>query len=307
MTPMPPLRFASLVTLVLAGLFLTGCGGRGGKTVAVVNGQVITDADVARRMAKLPASYRQALGGNQRRLLEEMVLETLLFQEARKRGLDRDPLVQELLTEAKRQIMIGRLMEQEGQREGPVGDQEVAEYYNQHKAEFAQPERWRVSQILLPTEVQAKEALDRLGRGESFGAVAQELSQDPSKTKGGDLGYFSRGQLIQEFEEAVFQLKVGQTSGVVKTSLGYHVIYLADHQPPQQRGLGDVREQIVQDLQSRRGRSRVDQFVGQLRRQAHVFIRDDTAQTSAPVSTDQDAGEDQPQAVPDAPAAADAR
>src|SRR3989338_1115726 len=307
MTPMLPHRVVSLATLLVTGLLLTGCSGRGGKTVAVVTGQVITEADVAHRMTKLPASYRQALGGNQRRLLEEMVLETLLFQEARKRGLDRDPLVQELLTEAKRQIMIGRLMEQEGQREGPVGDPAVAEYYDQHKAEFSQPERWRVSQILVPTEPQAKQVLDRLGRGESFGGVAEELSQDPSKTKGGDLGYFSRGQLIPEFEEAVFQLKVGQTSGVVKTSLGYHVISLADHQLPQQRGLGDVREQIVQDLQSRRGRSRVDQFVGQLRRQAHVFIRDDAAQASAAASPDGGAGDDQPKAIPDAPAAVPAR
>ncbi len=274
---MIPHRFSRVAGGLLGALLLAavGCSGAGGKTLAVVNGDVITDTEVSRRMEKLPASYRQALGSDRRRLLEEMVLETLLFQEARKRGLDRDPQVRELLVEAKRQIMIGRLMEQEGQRQGSVTDQEIAAYYEQNKAQYAQPERWRVSQILVPTEPQAKEVLERLGKGEPFDKVAQAVSQDPSKSKGGDLGYFSRGQLIPEFEEAVFQLKTGQTSGIVKTSLGYHVIYLADHQPAQQRGLSDVKEQIAQDLQSRRGRSRTDRFISELRKQAHVFIRDD--------------------------------
>lgn len=274
---------ALLGALLLAAV---GCSGAGGKTLAVVNGDVITEQAVNHRMERLPASYRQALGGDRRRLLEEMVLETLLFQEARKRGLDRDLQVRDLLAEARRQIMIGRLMEQEGQRQGSVTDQEIAVYYEQNKGQYAQPERWRVSQILVPTEAQAKQVLERLGKGEPFDKVAQEMSQDPSKSKGGDLGYFSRGQLIPEFEEAVFQLKTGQTSGVVKTSLGYHVISLVDHQPAQQRGLSDIKEQIAQDLQSRRERSRTDRFISELRKQAHVFIRDDELRTKPAVKPD---------------------
>lgn len=275
-----PARHARLLAAALGLLSVAGCGKD--QVLAVVNGQAITESDVSHRMAKLPASYRQALSGNRRRLLEEMVLEALLFQEARKRGLDRDSQVRELLTEAKRQIMVGRLLELEGQRQDQVTDQEIAEYYDQNKAQFAQPERWRASQILVPTEAEAKAVLDRLGRGESFGSVAEAVSQDPTKSKGGDLGYFSRGQLIPEFEEAAVQLQVGQTSGVVKTSLGYHVVMLADHQSAQQRGLGDVREQIAQELKSRRARSTSDRFVGELRKQAHVLIRDDESQAAAP-------------------------
>lgn len=303
MTLVPTPRAQSVSQLIggLLGVTLLavlGCSGGGGKTLAVVNGDVITEQDVSHRMTKLPASYRQALGGDRHRLLEEMVMETLLFQEARKRGLDRDPQVRELLVEAKRQIMIGRLMEQEGQRQGAVTDQDIAAYYEQNKAQFSQPERWRASQILVPTEAQAKQVLERLGKGESFDTVAQEVSQDPSKTKGGDLGYFSRGQLIPEFEEAVFQLRVGQTSGIVKTSLGYHVIYLVDHQPAQQRGLGDVKEQVAQDLQSRRQRSHADRFINELRKQAHVFIREDEARAKPAATPDR---HDAPASVPATP------
>lgn len=286
--------------MLAAGLCLLGAAGCGRDTVlAVVNGQSITESDVSQRMAKMPASYRQALSGNRRRLLEEMVLETMLFQEARKRGLDRDVQVRELLSEAKRQIMVGRLLELEGQRQAQVTDQDITEYYEQNKAQFAQPERWRARQILVPTEAQAKDVLDRLGKGEPFEKVAEAVSQDPTKSKGGDLGYFNRGQLIPEFEEAARALQVGQTSGVIKTSLGYHVILLTDHQAAQQRGLNDVREQIVQELKSRHARAKSDRFVAELRKQAHVFIRDDEARAGAPNRAET------PEATPTAPSAAD--
>ncbi|MBI4227619.1 MAG: peptidylprolyl isomerase [Candidatus Omnitrophica bacterium] len=249
-------------------------------------------------MKNLSPAARSAIGDDRRRLLEEMVLETVLFQEARKRGMDREPQVRELVAEARRQIMIGRLMEKEGEQSPPVTDQEIVEYYEQRKAQFAQPERWRASHILVSTEAQAKEALERLGKGERFERVAEALSQDTSKSKGGDLGYFSRGQLIPEFEEAATQLQVGQTSGVIKTSLGHHVISLTDHQAAQQRGLGDVRDQITQELKNRRARARSDQFVNELRKQARVFIRDNETPPSAPEPADV------PEAAPVAPSAA---
>ena len=270
-------RGALLLGVVLATF---GCGQQAGKALAVVNGQAITEQDVNARMAKLTPAYRQALGHDRRRLLEEMVLEALLLQEARRRGIDRDPQVQQLLREAKRQIMISRLLEREGRQQAEVTDQAIAAYYEANKAQFVQPERWRASHILVSTEKEARAVIDRLGRGESFEALAAELSQDPSKTRGGDIGYFSRGQLIPEFEAACTQLTVGQTSGVVKSSLGYQVIRLTDHQPMQQRGLMDVKDLIAQELRSQQERARVDRFISQLRQQAHVFIRDDASPPS---------------------------
>lgn len=290
-----------LLLIALATLLavVEGCGRPGGKTLAVVNGQAIREQDLEQRFAKLSPAYRQALGGDRRRLLEEMVLEVLLLQEARKRGIDRDPEAQRLLREARRQILIGRLLEREGRERAQVTDGEIAAFYEQHKVQFAQPERWRASHILVKSEEQAKTVMDRLGRGEPFEQVAKELSQDPSKTRGGDIGFFSRGQLVPEFEEACVQLKVGQTSGIVQSPLGYHVIRLIDHQLAQQRGLSEVTEQITQELKSRHERARVDQFVSQLRKQAHVFIRDETLPRTPPVA---EASDTEPAAATPAPA-----
>ena len=270
----------AVVALMMVGgaLAFLGCGKSAtDKTLAVVNGQVIAERDVETRLAKLTPTYRQALKGDRRRLLEEMVLELLLLQEARTRGLERDPQVVALLQEARKQILIGRLIEQEGRERIQVTDQEIAEYYEQNKAQFTQPERWRASHILVNTEPEAKTVMDRLGRGEPFEQVAGEVSMDPSKKRGGDIGYFTRGQLVPEFEDACVQLRVGQTSGVVKSPLGYHIIQLADHQPAQQRSVADVQEQITQEIRGKQERARVDQFVSGLRKKAQVFLRDDAA------------------------------
>lgn len=265
----------SVCYALLVAVGTAGCGSSAPQALAVVNGQPITQRDLDARMAKLTPAYRQALGNDRRRLLEEMVLETLLIQEARKRGIERDSQVQTLLQEAKKQIMIGRLLEREGREQVEVSDQEIAAYYERHKTQFAQPERWRASHILVSTEPEAKVVVERLGKGESFEVVAKQVSQDPSKQRGGDIGYFSRGQLIPEFEEACVQLKVGQTSGVVKTSLGHHVIRLVDHQPVQQRALAEVKDRIIQELRSQQERARVDRFLAQVRKSAHVFIREE--------------------------------
>jgi peptidyl-prolyl cis-trans isomerase C len=86
----------------------------------------------------------------------------------------------------------------------------------------------RVSHILLKKESEAKAALEELKKGESFGKIAQERSLCPSKRRGGDLGFFSRGKMVKEFENAAFALKKGETSGLVKTQFGYHIIKKTD-------------------------------------------------------------------------------
>lgn len=78
--------------------------------------------------------------------------------------------------------------------------------------------------ILVKTESEAKAVLERLKKGEKFSTVAQAVSRCPSGKRGGDLGTFARGQMVKEFENAAFALQKGETSGLVKTQFGYHII-----------------------------------------------------------------------------------
>ena len=86
------------------------------------------------------------------------------------------------------------------------------------------PDKIRCAHILVKTQTEAKNVQDRLAKGESFSAIAQQVSQCPSGKKGGDLGKFGRGQMVKEFEIAAFNLQKGEVSQPVKTKFGYHVI-----------------------------------------------------------------------------------
>ena len=86
------------------------------------------------------------------------------------------------------------------------------------------PKKVHCTHILVKTEKQAKEVMKRLGSGEKFAAVAEDSSLCPSKKRGGDLGFFGRGQMVKEFEKAAFVLGKGELSPIVKTKFGYHVI-----------------------------------------------------------------------------------
>jgi peptidyl-prolyl cis-trans isomerase C len=90
--------------------------------------------------------------------------------------------------------------------------------------DFVMPDKIRCAHILVKTQTEAKAVQDRLAKGETFSAIAQQVSQCPSGKKGGDLGKFGRGQMVKEFETCAFGLQKGETSVPVKTQFGYHII-----------------------------------------------------------------------------------
>lgn len=86
----------------------------------------------------------------------------------------------------------------------------------------------RASHMLVKTMEEAKEILEELKNGASFSKLANERSLCPSKKRGGDLGFFTRGKMVREFEKAAFALKKGEISDAVKTKFGYHIIKVTD-------------------------------------------------------------------------------
>jgi len=86
------------------------------------------------------------------------------------------------------------------------------------------PKKVHCAHILVKTETEANAILQRLKQGEKFANIAQDVSLCPSKKRGGNLGAFSRGKMVKEFENAAFALQKGQISSIVKTKFGYHII-----------------------------------------------------------------------------------
>ena len=145
-----------------------------------------------------------------------------------------------------------------------VSDDEVKQYYEEHQSEFGTQEQRQASHILITVAKQATDADKQAAKAKAeqvlqqvkqspakFAALAKEYSQDPgSAANGGDLGMFGRGAMVKPFEDSVFNLKVGDVSGLVQTDFGYHIIKLMAVKPAKVQSLSEMKSLIAQRLKS---------------------------------------------------------
>lgn len=163
-----------------------------------------------------------------------------------------------------------------------VKDKEVHEFYKENEKRFVMPEQVRARHILMTvkpdadkkTIKKAKATLaklkKKLKKGESFEKLAKENSQGPSAPNGGDLGYFGRGAMVKPFEEAVFKLKVGEVSDVVKTQFGYHLIKLEDKQAERKLPEAEVSERVRQHLHRQKSEQALQDTLKSLKEKAKI-------------------------------------
>jgi foldase protein PrsA len=155
-----------------------------------------------------------------------------------------------------------------------VTDEDIAGYYESHKADYTIPERVRASHILVETEQDAEEIIELLARGADFQSLARERSLDTNSARvGGDLGYFPRGAMVVEFEQAAFSMAVGETSGIVKSQFGYHILQVTDRTETQIIPLENVSESIERLIKSEHALD-FKQLVAELRRDSAIVVFD---------------------------------
>ena len=163
-----------------------------------------------------------------------------------------------------------------------VPESEIKAYYDSNPQYFQQPEQVRASHILIKVEPDAKEedkaaalgkikdVQKKLKEGAKFDALAKEYSEGPSKDKGGDLGYFRRGQMVKPFEEKAFSLKPGEVSDVVETQFGYHLIEVVDVKPASVVPFSEVKERIQKFLQQQKTQAEMFKYIDELRKSAKI-------------------------------------
>lgn len=163
-----------------------------------------------------------------------------------------------------------------------VSDQQVRAYYDENPNLFRKPEQVKASHILVKVAENAGEAKQaealtaiqalkvRLDNGENFATLAMENSDCPSKTKGGDLGFFDRQQMVAPFSEAAFALQPGQTSDVVQTRFGYHLIRMTERQAEQTMPFNDVKEAILARLRQEQEGNKIDAYLEKLKERADI-------------------------------------
>ena len=145
-----------------------------------------------------------------------------------------------------------------------VDPKEVKDFYEKNKKRYDEPEQIRASHILVRLKPGAKEnekkdkraqaeKILKLARkkGADFASLAKQYGEDNTKSRGGDLNFFSRGRMVKPFEDTAWKLKTGQVSGLVETQFGYHIIKKTDHKKAKSKTFSDVKAQIERSLQHR--------------------------------------------------------
>lgn len=190
---------------------------------------------------------------------------------------------QESLTQKIRQgLAIQELVESVIASEVAVTPEEVQTFYTGNPRFFEKPGRVKASHILIKVEPDADAAAQeaakaklqniekKLDEGESFADLAKEHSEGPSAERGGDLGFFQRGQMVKPFEDAAFALEAGSVSDIVQTRFGYHLIQVTDKEPAGTVGLEEARPNIEKHLQQKKTGDAVRARVIELRKDTEV-------------------------------------
>jgi peptidyl-prolyl cis-trans isomerase C len=223
----------------------------GGDVVARVNDKPITEKDLeyatgdfAEELARVPEAQRREA------VLNALIDLTLVAQAAEKDGLGSNPEFARRM-----ELLRTRALRSEFVREKvapQATDEAVRQRYDAEVAKIEQPEELKASHILVETEDEAKVIIEQLKAGGDFAVIAKEKSKDPgSGPNGGDLGYFGKGSMVQEFETAALALEPGKfTETPVKSQFGYHIIKLEDRRKQPLPQFDAVKSQVSQLVMS---------------------------------------------------------
>ncbi|QOP40637.1 peptidylprolyl isomerase [Sulfurimonas marina] len=255
------------------------------QTLVTVNGKAITQEDVdSELMRATQGRFNQVPPEKQaafrQQVLQQLIGKELIFEDAKKNGIlnskeyktEYKKLEERMKEELAIQVWQKKLLD-----EIKISDKELKTYYKQNKEEFNEPKSVHARHILVATEDEAKNIISGLKSlsGEKlknkFMAEAKAKSTGPSGPKGGDLGYFTEGQMVPAFNDKVFSMKKGTvTKEPVKTQFGYHVIYLEDKKSAMTRKFDEVKAFIDQRLKMEKFKETMKKKMDSLQKKAVI-------------------------------------
>lgn len=240
--------------------------------LAIVDGKNITRDDLERFMMQLGNNAaRYANPEGEKILVNELVHQELFLSEALANKMEEEAEFQAQMEMEKLQL-LKQYAVRKCLSEAVVDEAELAAHYEAHKDEFQKPERVKASHILVDSEAKAQVILEEIKNGLSFEEAASQYSSCPSKERGGDLGFFGRGQMVPEFENASFSMAVGEISAPVQTQFGYHLIQLAEKEEGGVFDLDEISFDLMKDLTMQKQNQLYTEKVAALKGQYTVEI-----------------------------------
>ena len=236
------------------------------KILATVGEKEITNLDVENALKSLDpyqAMHFQTEEGK-KQLLEDLVNQELFYMQAKEDQLHND---EDFKAEMKKieENMLKQYAINKVLSNVTLTEEEKKAFFEANKSKFNKPESASAKHILVDSEELANDILNKINNNEmTFEAAASAHSTCPSKDAGGDLGTFTRGQMVPEFEEAVFNMKNGEVSGPVKTQFGYHLVKTESKNEATVAKFEDVKEQIIGNLMQQAQQSKYAQLMKEL-------------------------------------------
>jgi len=219
------------------------------KLVAVVNGKEISRQDVLKFLNDIGPQMAMQFQSPEgiKKVIDELVNQELLYLDAVETNIEEDQEFKDVLEATKINLLkdyaVNKIIS-----DVDVSDEELIEFYEANKDSFNTPETVKASHILVDSEEKALEVTSEIDKGMSFEDAAMNYSTCPSKEAGGDLGEFTRGQMVPEFEDAAFNLIEGTISKPVKTQFGYHIIKVVSKSAESTSTFDDVKDQVFNQI-----------------------------------------------------------
>lgn len=234
--------------------------------LAQVGGKPITEEDVTRfiqAMGRNGQAYNDPKG--RAAVLEQLIAQRLFLLDAQRNLYEREPAFKAQLASVKDQLLMEYSITKCLQSVR-VTEEEVRGYYDRHKEELQADESVNASHILVDSQEKAEQLLDEIRSGKiSFEDAARQHSTCPSGQQGGSLGDFSRGQMVPEFDQAVFSMEEGELRGPIKTQFGYHLIRLNKKNEAAPLSYSDVREELYRLVTQEKQQEAYQKKVNQLK------------------------------------------
>jgi foldase protein PrsA len=311
-------RLVAGLATALMTVSLAACGGGSG-SVVTVNGQAITHSDLDQKLEGSPAA---------RGVLQQMVTNDLIDQYAKQHNITvSSDEIAKIEDQYKSQYPGGQwdeLLKARGMTEQDVQDilrrqiildkavggnikitdAQIKSYYDKNHQQFDKPAMTRARHILVPDLKTAQKVEADLKSGKDFASEAKQYSTDPgSRDKGGELGWFRKGQMVPAFESYAFSAPIGQISKPVKSPFGYHIIQVEERKPGSTATLASAHDQIVQQLRSQQESPLIPQFLQGLQSNAKIEVNDSRFAGIFPTPAPSISPAAAPTAAPPAPSA----
>jgi peptidyl-prolyl cis-trans isomerase C len=241
----------------------------GDPVVARVNGTILHRSELDLQLHSAPEQIQQQpLDKIYPQLLNSMVNATLLEQAARKAKIDQNAQIKEQIAGATTEILANAYVSSLARSE--ITEAKLRAAYDQYAKEAPKTEEVHARHILVATEQEAKDIIAQLDKGADFATLAKDKTTDPSgKANGGDLGYFTKQDMVPEFADAAFALKPGEyTKTPVHTQFGWHVIKVEDRRP----GKAGTYEQVAPEIAQQMTQQIVAQKLQELRGQGKIEL-----------------------------------